>query len=468
MSIPEITSILQGAGVDGTKIRHILRGIKNDKFHSVGPGYLYWHAGEMGIDLSNPDYKPAQPTKQTITMPPKKASIVKKEEKNTTNVKKEEEVDILSAMETIEKYFGLKMNECDNSIYNRDGTPIDDLNSIYVWLSEQGSKVMHHEKVKFLSSKDCYLFAKENAKRKSFNPVKDQLKAFKQKHKDGYVKMDVDKLATQWINPDATDYENAVFKAWCISAMKRLMHPGCQAHLVLVLNGPQDAGKSSFIRTLGGVLFKEEINFDKDPDMIRARRKGWILECGEMNHTKKEANAIKASITATHDVYRPLYAERIGEYPRHYVFAGTTNDPTFLSDPTGNRRYGIIKVKKIYNEQKLLLNQQFLDFWANIYQAVLDGASAELSDDMKETQKENNKEYNAEDPFVEMIQNYMGNHPERDNYTPLFLWQNAMEGHKSQFKYGERLRIVNILKDMGWVQKNKRVSGKQVKVYVKN
>jgi len=53
----------------------------------------------------------------------------------------------------------------------------------------------------------------------------------------------------------------------------------------------------------------------------------------------KEAEAVKAYITSQEDSYRAPYARHVQTIPRRCTFIGTTNNPQFLSDRTGNRRY---------------------------------------------------------------------------------------------------------------------------------
>lgn len=48
-----------------------------------------------------------------------------------------------------------------------------------------------------------------------------------------------------------TDYSTKVSKRWMISAVGRVMKPGCKADSVLILEGVQGAGKSTAMHVLG-------------------------------------------------------------------------------------------------------------------------------------------------------------------------------------------------------------------------
>ena len=54
---------------------------------------------------------------------------------------------------------------------------------------------------------------------------------------------------------------------------------------------------------------------------------------------QKDVEGIKAFITSTVDVIRPKYGHETEQRPRTCVLAGTTNNPHFLTDKTGNRRF---------------------------------------------------------------------------------------------------------------------------------
>ena len=461
VSTSEISSILQDAGVDDPKIKDIVRAVQRGGFTDIHRGYLFSVAKTKGINISNSDYKSKRD---------KDVKVIKKVKKtDSKKIDSTEHTQILSPMETMEKHFGFRRNVCDTIIYDRDGKPVENVEDIYLELEDRRIKVLSaNDKSVFLTKVKAYDYAKKCADKHSFNPVTDQLKIFQQKLKGGYEKMDTNKLATKWLNPDATDYENAVFYAWAVGAIKRLVTPGCKADIVMILTGEQGAGKSSFLDILGGNYYSDLIDFENDPDMIRRRRQAWICEVGELNHTKKEAARIKASITAKIDEYVPKYKNEVAKHPRHYVFAGTTNDLTFLNDPTGNRRYGIVSVAKKYTDQSKL-KKLVIDFWANILQDVLNGASADLPKEMEEVQREDNANYNTEDPFMDKIQEYVDRYDDDNKYfTTAEIWLYCFEEQSiKNFDPPKVNRVANILKMLGYKKKTKRIDGEPKSVYVK-
>ena len=122
--------------------------------------------------------------------------------------------------------------------------------------------------------------------------------------------------------------------------------PGCKFDDMIVLIGGQGAGKSTIVRWLNiEDQFYQEIKTIAGKEGIEALRGVWIGEVAElMAMTRvKEAEAVKAYITSQKDSYRPPYQKNVQTIPRRCVFIGTTNNPQFLTDKTGNRRFYPVK-----------------------------------------------------------------------------------------------------------------------------
>lgn len=140
--------------------------------------------------------------------------------------------------------------------------------------------------------------------------------------------------------PD-TRYTRAVSSKWLISAVARIMRPGCRADTVLILEGAQGARKSTAVSVLGGEWTSSMANGSLgSKDAMEQLRGRWIIEMAELDAmSRSEISTAKAFITRTSDYYRPSYGHFARDYPRECVFAGTVNHDAYLRDETGGRRF---------------------------------------------------------------------------------------------------------------------------------
>ena len=132
--------------------------------------------------------------------------------------------------------------------------------------------------------------------------------------------------------------------------MSRILTPGKQFDTCLCLISGQGLGKSQSLRILGaspdpGVTWHVEHTGgveDKDFGMIMS--KNILVEFSEGAVTKKsDSDSIKSIITKTTEQIRLPYSKVVEVFPRGCVFALTTNNPQFLRDDSGSRRFMIVK-----------------------------------------------------------------------------------------------------------------------------
>jgi putative DNA primase/helicase len=181
-----------------------------------------------------------------------------------------------------------------------------------------------------------------------FHPVRHYLKSIKW---DG--KSRVLNLFSHYFGAVDNEYTRAVSHSMLVSAVARVMEPGCQVDTMIVLEGGQGLGKSTAIST----LFKSEWHAEvtsaiTDKDFFQNLRGKWVMEFGEMTHiTRADSNHIKQVLTIRADNYRASYDRFNKTYPRQNIFVGTTNDDVYLKDATGARRYLPIKAEKILMDE---------------------------------------------------------------------------------------------------------------------
>jgi predicted P-loop ATPase len=143
-------------------------------------------------------------------------------------------------------------------------------------------------------------------------------------------------------------YLEAIGPAFLVSAVARVMRPGCQADHVLVLEGPQGAGKTTAVRILGRPWVTEGTPDLAHKDAAMHLAGVWLVELSELAGMRRgEVEHVKAFISRNVDRYRPPYGRRTVDEPRQCVFVATTNEVAYLRDPTGNRRFWPVRCTDI-------------------------------------------------------------------------------------------------------------------------
>ena len=213
-------------------------------------------------------------------------------------------------------------------------TDNDDM-ELLVWLQHQGIAIRSRSSISECVSVCAYGF--------QVHPVREYLKALEW---DGVPRLNT--WLSRYLGARGDeDYLTAVGRRWPISAVARVMRPGCQADHMLVFEGLQGAGKSRTARLLA---VNPDWFVDRLPDLHTAdaadQLKGkWIVEVAELAAIRHTASieSVKGYLTRTHDNYRPAYGRRAIAAPRQCVFIGSTNEEAYLRDRTGNRRYWPVK-----------------------------------------------------------------------------------------------------------------------------
>lgn len=168
------------------------------------------------------------------------------------------------------------------------------------------------------------------------HPVRDYLTSLAW---DGTPRLDA--WPVTYLGAEDTRLHRAMGAMWMISAVARIMRPGCKADHMLILEGPQGIRKSTALKALASdEWFTDELAELGSKDAAQQMRGVWIIEMAELDAIgRTDVSRIKAFLTRTTDRYRPPYERYVVTIPRQCVFAGTVNPDTYLRDETGNRRF---------------------------------------------------------------------------------------------------------------------------------
>ena len=222
-------------------------------------------------------------------------------------------------------------------------------------------------------------------------------------------------LLPMFLGAVESDYNTEVIELFMRGAIARVLHPGTKFDHMIVLVGKQGIGKSTFLRRLAhqSAWFNDNFNTIEGDNAVEKLRGMWMVEMAELLSVKKakEVEAVKAFVTSTVDTIRPKYARETEQRPRVCVFAGTTNDMDFLSDPTGNRRFIPIHCDA-QERQEILFDDTYQEFfdqcWAEVYARWKDGEqSLVLPERIAILADEIRKSHTEDDPRVALIQTYL-------------------------------------------------------------
>jgi putative DNA primase/helicase len=302
------------------------------------------------------------------------------------------------------------------------------------------------------------------AERCSFHPVRDYLRA---QTWDGVGRLD-HLLATHFGARDSA-YTRAIGARWMISAVARVMSPGCQADCMLVLEGEQGAGKSTGFEA----LFSQEWFADTglsigDKDSYQALRGKWGYELGELDSIKgREVTRVKNFLSARTDTYRPSYGKRTRDFRRQNVFCGTTNEDHYLVD---KRRFWPVLCSGTVNRSGIARDRDQL--WAEAHVRYQQGEAWHV--DTPELRKLCEAEQQArtvEDPWNAVIARWLNEQVSRGAIDPArgvemeAVLSGAINLPTHKQNHIEATRAGKAMWAADWRPRQRRVNGQRVRFY---
>lgn len=182
------------------------------------------------------------------------------------------------------------------------------------------------------------------AAERAYHPIKEYLDHLSEW--DGIDR--VETLLIDYFDAIDNSYTRAVTRKMMVAAVARIYHPGTKFDSVLILNGPQGIGKSTFFAKLAGDWFSDSLTLTdmKDKAGPEKLQGYWILELGELAGMRKtDVEVVKSFISRSDDKYRASYGVNVESHPRQCIIVGSTNaESGFLRDITGNRRFWPVRI----------------------------------------------------------------------------------------------------------------------------
>lgn len=305
--------------------------------------------------------------------------------------------------------------------------------------------------------------AAENvARRRSYHPVRDHLRGLKW---DGHVRLPGWLAYYLGATTQPADYLAHVGTWWMISAVARIMDPGCQADHLLVLEGAQGTGKSTAVKLLGDPWSSSMTATLGEKDSYQALRNKWIIELAELAGMRRsDAERVKAFVSARIDSYRPSYARTCQDFARQCVFIGTTNAPQYIGDGTGGRRFWPVRV---FGKAKLVeLARDCPMLWAEALVRYEQGEAwwPSIADLVAVTEQQ--EERTEVDPWEAVIDAYVTSKIVKGEVEMSDLLGVAIGKAKDDWTRADETRIGAIMHRLQWRRTRATRQGKRVYLYV--
>lgn len=203
----------------------------------------------------------------------------------------------------------------------------------------------------------------------SFHPILDHIKQIEW---DGQKR--AERYFIDFLGADDKPINRKITSMFFYGAYKRLVEPGCDNDFCLVLiDETQGTGKSKSFDRLAYNYTYEISDFKNPQNWASGFKNNWFYMVNELNTNKKSSmDELKKYISLNFDDTRLAYRRDSFKYPRHGVFAATTNNWYIYRDYSSDyeRRFltlecfGVRRDSKWWNEN---LPDSYIDqIWAEV------------------------------------------------------------------------------------------------------
>lgn len=261
---------------------------------------------------------------------------------------------------------------------------------------------------------------------------------------------------------------------YLVSAVARLMNPGCKVDQSLVLIGPQGVGKSrwgqatfgidSLSLSMASAYVVDHLGSRLDKDDVTRMHRAWAVELGELDGIvrRTDQESFKAFLTRQTDVIRRPYKAGDEEMPRRNVFFGTSNGAP-LKDLTGSRRFVCVGL----SDQPLPLDrvmQYRAALWAKALEEYQAGAQWWSTNNEATEIAAQNCDFQTLEPWAEVIGKYL---QERGGAVFVTLQEilDHLELPITARNSGTGSRITQMVEALGWTKQRKLIGGVQLRAF---
>lgn len=306
------------------------------------------------------------------------------------------------------------------------------------------------------------------AERHRYNPVMEYLCGLIW---DGVPR--IERSFYQWWGIPDGEYSRGVAASFFVSAVARVLDPGCQVDTMVIFEGNQGARKTSAIRALFGedwaaVLTESPAN----KDFMLGLQGLWAAVVDEMDvFSRAEVSRIKQVVTEKKDWLRPPFGRTFQRYPRQCVFVGTANKDDYLRDPTGGRRFLPVRCGDAVDVDGLLTARDQL--WAEAVQ--LYRAGYQWWDLPAEAVAEQDARYDA-DVWEPRVMQWLEGQAAADSYPAEWVGKidkvtvgdvlsYCLRVEVARQDRAAQMRIAGIMRRVGWSRRQVRVGDGSARIW---
>lgn len=262
------------------------------------------------------------------------------------------------------------------------------------------------------------------ASRHRFNPVADYMKRCAEEYRvnpetgEPYTVDEMREFLGNSVPHDGTPYSEQVFVNMFTAGVKRTLEPGYKYDDVTVLVGASGTRKTTFCEHLGsGVGGLETLTLKGVPGMPNINTVDWTIqlhrafivnidELDKLTADKRTAPLLKTAVSQTSDTVTRKYETYPLRLLRKLIFLSSTNEFTFLTDPTSTRRWRAVYVTDVIPDDRF--TSEWRDkAWGFAYLLVEEHGFAPLYGGWFDAEAARRASSHLEDPTGDLIEEYL-------------------------------------------------------------
>ncbi|HMO39891.1 MAG TPA: VapE family protein [Saprospiraceae bacterium] len=263
------------------------------------------------------------------------------------------------------------------------------------------------------------------------------------------------------------------FQKWLVGAVANVfIKDRCANQLCFILSGRQGVFKSTWIRNLCpqqlSAYYIEGSLDPEDKDSMSATATNFIYNLDDYfaGITQRKINEFKGLLTKNTVKIRRPYARYSEEMPKICSFIASSNEDTFLHDPTGNRRFLPFEVEAIDIAAADGIDIEAV--WAQAFHLFKSGYQYWLTKDEQDELNQYNEQFEVQSSEYEALVTFYQLPGEGENGQDVYQLTNAelqkkLEG-KSHLKLSKK-KLGEALKKAGFIREQVRRNKLRTWVY---